>query len=90
MSSILPSAVYSLCFVTSAACAWLLVRSYARTGLSLLLWSAICFLFLAANNLILVIDLLVVPELDLSLFRHAFSLAGVSILLFGFIWNLEG
>ena len=40
-------AVYVLCFLTSTACAWLLGRSYARTGARLLLWSSICFAFLA-------------------------------------------
>ena len=54
MLDLFPTAVYLLCFATSSACAYLLARSYARTGTRLLLWSALCFLFLAANNLAVV------------------------------------
>lgn len=89
MTDILPSAVYLLCFLTSTACAILLARSYARTGLRLLLWSAICFGLLAANNLALVIDLLLLPTIDLRLLRHAFALAAIMVLLFGFVWEGE-
>jgi hypothetical protein len=84
-----PTAVYLLCFATSTACAYLLARSYARTGMRLLLWSAICFLLLAANNLAVVVDLLVLIDWDLILVRHFLSISAVSVLLFGFIWDLE-
>jgi hypothetical protein len=84
-----PTAVYLLCFVTSAACAALLARSYWRTGARMLLWSALCFLLLAGNNLIVVIDLLVLPAWDLRLARLVLSLAAVGVLLFGFVWDIE-
>ena len=71
-----PTIVYVLCFLTSAACAWLLGRSYRRTGMRLLLWSSICFLLLAGNNLVLVLDLVVWPDdVDLRLVRQGFALA---------------
>jgi hypothetical protein len=35
----------------------------------------------------LVLDLLVWPELDLQTVRLALSLAGVGVLIFGFIWD---
>lgn len=89
MGDVFPTAVYTLCFLTSAACAWLLGRSYARTGARLLLWSAACFAFLAANNLVLVADLVVFPSLDLRLARLLLALAAVAIIIFGFIWDLE-
>ena len=89
MTQVLPSAVYLLCVVTSTACTVLLARSYARTRLRLLLWSAICFGLLAANNLVVVVDMLLLPELDLRLLRHAFALAAIMVLLFGFIWEGE-
>jgi len=89
MPDIFPATVYLLCFATSAACAWLLGRSYRRSGARLLLWSALCFILLAANNLVVVLDLLVIPEMDLRLVRHALAFAGVATLLFGFIWDLE-
>lgn len=84
-----PTAVYMLCFLASSACAWLLARSYGRSGARLLLWSSLCFVLLAANNLVLVIDMLVLPRLDLRLGRLLLSLAAASVLLFGFVWDLE-
>jgi hypothetical protein len=89
MSNAFPSAVYLLCFLTSAACAVLLARSYARTRMRLLLWSALCFLFLAGNNFLVVLDLLVLPDSDLRLPRTLTALVAVGVLLFGFIWDSE-
>jgi hypothetical protein len=89
MSPAFPTAVYILCFITSSACAWLLARSYWRTGTRLLLWSALCFLLLAGNNLIVVLDMLVLPAWDLRIARITFSLGAVAVLLFGFIWDIE-
>ena len=89
MPDYFPAAVYFLCFATSSACAFLLARTYRRTLARLLLWSALCFTLLAANNLAVMIDLLVLPDRDLSLPRLLFSLGAVSLLLFGFIWDLE-
>jgi uncharacterized protein DUF5985 len=83
------AAVYLLCFVTSAACGGLLVRSYGRTRAPLLLWSAICFLLLALNNLLVVVDILLLPAVDLLLLRHIFALAAVGTLLYGFIWEVD-
>lgn len=89
MGDFFPTAVYLLCFLTSAACALLLARSYWRTGTRLLLWSAVCFLFLAGNNLVVILDLLLLPNWDLRLARMLLSLAAVGVLLFGFIWDPE-
>lgn len=89
MAEFFPTAVYTLCFLASSACAWLLARSYARSGARLLLWSCLCFFLLAANNLVLVFDLLILPQLDLRSLRLLLALAAVSVLLFGFIWDLE-
>jgi hypothetical protein len=89
MADAFPAVVYILCFLTSAACAWLLGRSYRSTRTRLLLWSSVCFGFLAANNLVLVLDLLVVPSLDLRLVRLALALAAVVSLIWGFVWQME-
>jgi hypothetical protein len=89
MPDIFPAAVYLLCFATSVACAWLLARSYRQSGARLLLWSGLCFLFLALNNLVVVLDLLILPQVNLRAARLLLALAAVSILLFGFIWDLE-
>jgi Family of unknown function (DUF5985) len=84
-----PALVYLLCFLTAAACALLLARNYWRTGARLLLWSSLCFLLLAANSLVVILDLLVVRTVDFRLARHLLSLGAVGVLLFGFIWDLE-
>ena len=81
--------VYLLCLASSAACAWLLARSYARTQTRLLLWSAICFLLLSINNLLVVVDLMVIESIDFGIARLVASLIGVLILLYGFIWELD-
>jgi len=84
-----PAAVYLLCFLTSTACAFLLARNYRRTRARLLLWSASCFMLLAANNLVVVVDMLMLPDLDLQVMRLLLALGAAIVLLFGFVWDLE-
>ena len=82
--------VYVLCALTSLACAVLLLRGYRRSRQRLLLWSGLCFVGLALNNVLLVIDVRVVPQTDLSFLRTLPALAGVALLLYGFIWDADG
>ena len=90
MNDIFATAVYILCFLTSAACAWLLGRSYARSSTRLLLWSSVSFVFLALNNLALVFDLVVFPtSVDLRLLRLLLALAAVASLTWGFVLEVE-
>ena len=89
MEALFPTVVYVLCFLTSAACAWLLGRSYARGGQRLLLWSSVCFVFLALNNLVVVFDLVVWPEKDFRLERLVLAFAAVASLIWGFVWEVE-
>lgn len=89
MAAYFPAAVYLLCLITSSACALLLVRNYRRTGARLLLWSALCFGLLALNNLVVIVDLLLLPGRDFRLARLLLSLGAVAVLLFGFIWDRE-
>jgi hypothetical protein len=81
--------IYTLCALTSFLCAWLILRSYRRNRVRLLLWSGLCFSGLFVNNVILVMDRLVVPHVDLSMIRMVSSLAAVLLLLFGLIWEEE-
>lgn len=89
MGDIAPAIVYILCFVTSIACAGLLGRTWRRSRVPMLFWSALCFALLSANNLFLILDMLVIHDLDLSPVRSFFSLGAVAVLLFGFIWSGE-
>jgi len=84
-----PGLVYVLCLLTSVACAWLLVRAYRRSQTKLLLWSALSFLLLAINNVLLVTDVLVVQHISLLWARQLSSLAAVGVLIYGFIWEVE-
>jgi hypothetical protein len=79
--------VYILCMLTSAVCAYLLLKSYRSTRTRLLLWSSLCFVGLALNNLLLFADLVVVPTVDLSIWRNLSALAALSILVFGLVWD---
>ena len=79
--------VYALCALTSIACAWLLLRGYARTRVRLLLWSGLCFTGLALNNILLFIDVRVLPDVDLSIVRTIPAVIGVLLLVFGLVWE---
>lgn len=79
----------SLAVLTSLGCMVLLFRAYSATGLRLLLWSALCFVCLSANNVLLFLDLVVFPDIDFRPYRLMSSLAGVLFLLYGFIWEAE-
>ena len=84
----MPETVYLLCAATSVTCAVLLLRAYRRQRTRLLLWSSVCFVLLALNNTLVLLDLIVVPAgIDLSVWRGATSVAGVGVLLFGLIWE---
>jgi hypothetical protein len=85
----LPSLIYFTSFVASCVCAALLVRSYWRTRSRLLLWSAACFVFLALNSLTVLADFVLFPNVDLAIVRAATLLAGISALLYGFIWEAD-
>ena len=90
MGSVAPAAIYLLCLLTSALCAALLVRAWLRTRTTLLLWTAWCFVLLALNNLLLVADLIVFADVDLSVPRQLATVAALGVLLVGFIRETEG
>lgn len=81
--------IYLLCFATSLACAGLLWRSWQSRRARLLLWTSLCFAFLAINNMLVVADMLVLPSIDLAIWRQLAALVAISVLLFGFVWEAE-
>ena len=88
--SVLQSLVYLLCMATSMVCLLLLIRAYQRSGVKLLLWSALCFVGLALNNLLLFVDVVILPaSIDLLPLRHLTALGAIGVLLYGFIWESE-
>lgn len=80
--------VYVLCAATSLACALMLWSGYRRYSERLLFWGSLCFSLLFVNNLMLVVDVNY-PPVDLALWRSIPGLGGISILLYGLIWEVE-
>lgn len=80
---------YVLCAATSVLCAVLLLRGYLRTRTRLLMWSTLCFIGLAINNILLFIDLVVFPgpDIDLRLERSGSALISIALLVIGLIWE---
>jgi hypothetical protein len=79
----MPTVVYLLCSLTSLACAFLLLRGYMRSRVTLLFWMGLCFVGLAANNVILMID--VQTQVPLLIWRKLPALFGVILLLHGLV-----
>ncbi len=63
-------------------------RAYRRTRARVLFWSALCFLLLTANNLLVFVDVIMLPRVDLSLLRFVMSLLATGVLIYGFVWDL--
>lgn len=82
--------VYSLCGVGSVLCALMLMRGYRKDRSQLLLWSSVCFGFLALNNIVLVLDLVLLPDLEFSgaFWRNFMAAVAGSTLLYGLIGEL--
>lgn len=81
--------VYILSTLTALACTFLLLRGYARSGTRLLLWCGIFFLAMSLENGILFYDRVIVPEIDLAILRQCVVLLGVTLLLYGLIWDVN-
>ena len=79
--------VYGLCTLLSLACALLLLRSYRRNGVRLLLWSGLCFIGLCVNNALLFADIIVLPQYNLSVARTIPAILALSLLCYGLIWD---
>lgn len=82
--------IYALCALTSAAVAWLLLRSYLGTRFRLLLWSGLCFAGLAVNNALLLVDKLAFTAADLSTPRLVLALSSVLLLVVGLVLDSRG
>ena len=82
--------LFLVAVITCLACTVLLFRGYIQARQRILLWSTLCFVCLTINNLLLFIDLVVLPEeIDLRVFRHSAALVGMLFLLYGFIRESE-
>ncbi len=83
----MPELVYALCALTSLFCAGMLVRAYFARRTKLLLWSSLCFVGLAINSILLVVDFLIGSAADLSLIRTSIALVAMLLLVIGLAWE---
>jgi hypothetical protein len=51
------------------------------------LWVGVSFVFIALNNFIVFIDLVILSDYDLLPFRRLASLAAVAVLVLGLVWE---
>jgi hypothetical protein len=79
--------VYVLCAATCLLCMLLLGRGYLRTRQRILMWATLCFTALFANNVVTFVDLVLVPDLDLTWLRSSLGFIGVALLAVGLVWE---
>lgn len=85
---------YLLCALLSAGCALMLARAYWKTRTRFLIWCAGCFVLLAMNNGLLFVDKVIYPDdlltfagMSFSFWRNASAVSGLTLLVFGLIWD---
>jgi len=78
--------VYLFCAIVTIGCPVLLLRSYLQNRTKLVFWGAVFFICFALSNVLLFIDLGVLPpQYDLSPYRDGLTLAGLVAIIFGLI-----
>jgi hypothetical protein len=82
--------VYVLGTLTTLLCAVMLLRGYAQSRMKLLLWSGLCFTGMTVSNMLLFIDLVLLPAgTDLYLLRLSTAAVAMLLLLYGLVWEGE-
>lgn len=82
----MPGLVYILCAITSLASAFLLWRAARGSASRLLMWSWLCFVGMAINNILLYVD--AAPNnFQVQTPANIAALASVLVLLVGLIWD---
>lgn len=81
------SALYVLTCLTTLLCAVLLLRAYANVRKRLLLWSGLCFVGLTVSNLLVIADLVLLPQIDFYTYRLGSAAVGMILLLLGLVWE---
>jgi hypothetical protein len=81
--------LFALAILTSFACTVLLFRGYMKRRFRLLMWSALCFAGLTINNVLLFVDLVMFPAIDLRVARLLAALTGILFMLYAFIWDAD-
>lgn len=74
----------ALCAVISTFCAVMLLRGFARRRVNRLFWVALCFVALSIENMLVFVDLVLLPNVDLALLRYVVAILGMVFLSFAF------
>lgn len=80
-------AIYLLGAATNFLCAWMLISAYRRSRSRLLFWSGLCFVALTLSSVLVFVDLIVMPKVDLYLLRLGVSMIAMAMMMFGLIWG---
>jgi hypothetical protein len=81
--------VYILGTLVSLLCSALLLRAYGKARTPLLLWSGLCFALLTISNALLFIDLVLLRDVTLYVWRLATAATGMLMLVYGLIFESE-
>jgi hypothetical protein len=86
----LPKLVYLLGAIVTAMCAVLLLRGFARSRSRLLLWSGLCFAGLTLSNVLLFVDLVLLPaNHSLYMWRLSTAAGAMLLLVYGLVFESE-
>jgi hypothetical protein len=81
------TSIYLACACLSIVCCALVWRRHMRRPSHLLRWSGFAFASLAANNLFLVLDMVILPSTNFGgpIIRNAFSAGAGGMLLYALL-----
>jgi hypothetical protein len=79
--------VYLLCAATCLVCGVMLFRGYQQTKVRLLFWSSLCFMGLMLDNIMLYVDVVMVPDVNLAVWRKLPGFLATALLVFGLVWE---
>jgi hypothetical protein len=65
----------------------MLFRGYFRSRVRLLFWAGLCFVGLMIDNIIIFVDVVVVPDVSLAVVRKLPGLLALVLLIFGLVWE---
>ena len=84
---LIAEATYVIGALVSLVCTALLMRGYRDTRRRLLLWSGLCFAGMTLSNMLVFVDLVIAPDVDLYLWRLSTAAVSMLLLLYGLVWE---
>ena len=75
--------------LTVGLCAILLLRAYLRVRKRFLLWCGLCFGGLTISNALLIVDLYLIPDVNMYSLRLLVAATAMLAMLYGLIFESE-